>query len=57
MDDGRLVIHPADTPLTKVAASCDSKLLIARDHQGNLTLWDGKQITMLKSPTLISKVQ
>lgn len=51
------VTPPSDTLLTKVAASWDSKLLIAGDYQGNLAFWDGKQVSMLKSPTLLSKVQ
>jgi WD40 repeat protein len=57
--DGKPVsaTQPADALLTKVTASWDSKLLIAGDYLGNLTLWDGKQTTMLKSPTLLSKAQ
>jgi WD40 repeat protein len=51
------VTQPGDTLLTKVAASWDGRLLIAGDYQGNLTLWDGKLISLLKSPTLLSKVR
>ena len=36
---------PAETMLTKVAASFDSKLTIAGDYSGRVMLWDGKQTT------------
>lgn len=57
--DGKQIsaTQPADVLLTKVTASWDSKLLIAGDYQGNLTFWDGKQVSLVKSPTLLSKVQ
>ena len=36
-----------ETLLTKVAASYDSKLVIAGDYQGSLVVWDGKETTLL----------
>lgn len=39
----RAASPPSDALLTKVAASFDSKILIAGDYAGRVMLWDGKQ--------------
>ncbi len=57
--DGKAIsaTQPSEALLTKVTGSWDGKLFIAGDYLGNLTFWDGKQTTILKPATLLSKSQ